>query len=176
MNKLRLNIVLIFILTFSTGRAQNMQSVLIPETVYYSLLNKVFMDHRIKRVYNIPYPYFENLSDSFRYPIYQKENALQETHWVSDSNMSVVDHFLYRVKNNDTSTYYFNEADYLFMKFQIIHPTIKRYSRSKIVNSKVKRWLTLGTDPVSPPLFSMNLQSAIISLHYWGMSRTYLSI
>lgn len=134
----------------------------IPDSITYGMINKFCLDDypSMKRIYKIPTRYHYKIKSE------------------TDTNIVIsgIDIFLERVKNDDTSKYFISDSDYLFLRKQIAFPEIKYFDHKKIHKTRVKRRASFIpiTNFISVPIFTIDLQTAIITGNYWGMSRHYL--
>ncbi len=146
---------------FCSLRAQKILSV-IPDSVTYEVINTFCRDDYHKRISRSP----------VRYVFYNNYDSILP----SGYRLTGADLFLDRVKEWDTSKIYFHAVDYLFMKHQIDSPSLVFMDHRKIKGTRVmrkQRFIPM-TYAISLPVFSKDMQTAIIAGSYWGMSRVFL--
>ena len=159
-----------FILLICSSRLQAQMVIPIPDSVSYQVINTFCAFKKLERISKSPIRY------------------VYEGDWTSETDTSLKisgpQHFLKRVKNCDTTRYFFDSLDYVFLESQINNPKLQVFHARKIqatyfktarkTRIKNKQYFFPMTYAISAPLFSRNLTTAIIIANYWGMSRTYL--
>ena len=151
-------------------RLQAQMAIPIPDSVSYQVINTFCASRKFERISKSPLRY-----------VYEGE-------WSSETDTSIkisgAQHFLKRVKDCDTTKYFFDSLDYVFLESQISNPKLQVFQARKIqatnfktarkTRIKNKQYFFPMTYAISTPIFSRDLKSAIIIANYWGMSRTYL--
>jgi len=158
----------VFLTTNSHSFAQNLAQI--PDSISYNVINTFCASHKLERISKSPIRY-----------VYEGE-------WTSEKDTSIkisgAQHFIQRIKDCDTSKYFFDSLDYVFLESQINNPKLEVFQSRKMqkvyfktakkTRIKNKQYFIPMTYAISTPIFSRNLQTAIIVANYWGMSRTYL--
>lgn len=159
-----------FILLICFGALQAQTANPIPDSISYQVINTFCAFKKFERISKSPIRY------------------VYEDDWTSDTDASIKisgpKNFLKRVKECDTTKYFFDSLDYVFLEAQIINPKLQIFHAKKIEKTyfktarktriKNKQYFFPMTYAISTPIFSRDLTTAIIIANYWGMSRTYL--
>ncbi len=148
-----------FILFLLLNNIHSQTSIkVIPDSITYELINVFCKDRQLKRIHKIPIRYIYG---------YEIKSDID-----TNKTLSGFDYFFYRIKENDTAKFFINYTDLAFLRKQIAYPEIKYFDHKRIDKTRVKR--NPLTNAISIPIFTIDLQSAIITGSNWGISRKYL--
>lgn len=132
------------------------------EQCIYEVANSFIVNDQIKRIRLLPLRY-----------VYSESQC----EWEDTCDLNLITWFIDRAfEQSKNLNVIFSAADRHSMENQIRQPIINKFDHRKISKAKVKRnqtWLII-TNPISVPLFTVDLQHAIITCNYYGMSRTFL--
>lgn len=158
---MRLTCILILLLSLNSLFSQPFTNR-VSDSLTYELINKFCKDNRLKRIHKIPIRYIY---------IYDRKSEIDTTKTISGFDI-----FLDRVKESDSVNNFINHSDYAFLRQQIAFPSIAQLDHKQVDKTRVKNKRTFFpvSYAISVPLFTIDLQTAIISCNYWGMSRTFL--